>query len=140
MRLLILAGVAIAALVAPSAAAACSPPVGKPPTPKERVRDSDRAVWGEVISRELLGEEGAEDGRPGEDYRYRFRVIETYKGSIRKRITFDAGTETSLCEGGRMEVGQRFGLVLDGRRGPWRVGLGNFISRKDLRSVRRPRR
>jgi len=138
MRTAILTVVVLAALVAPSAAAACSV-ASPPPTPKERVRAADRAVWGEVVSKEPVDEQ-ADDGRPGQEFRYRFRVIETYKGSIRKTLRLVAGTESSLCEPGELHVGQRFGLVLNKRRGPWRISITSFISRKDLRSVRKPRR
>jgi hypothetical protein len=130
----LLTAVAVA-LTFPAAASACT--IAAKPA-EERVAAAKRAVWGKVVEREQL--EAADENGFGERWRYRFRVIETYKGSIRKRMTLIAGTDEAACEAGLLEVGDRFGLVLSRSRGPWTITLGNFISRRELRSVRRPRR
>ena len=124
-------------LAAPSAAHACSIAApDPPPTAKQEVDGSKRAIWGKVVGRTRI----SGDEYQGE-YRYRFRVIETYKGSVRRTTRIFAGTETSLCEAGLLEVGRRFGLLLYKRRGPWRIGITSFITRQRLReSGYRPRR
>ena len=99
-------------------------------------------MFGKVVARERIGggEESENPAPPGADYRYRFRVLETYKGRVRRRIRLVGGTETSMCEAGLLRVGQRFGFVLHGRRGPWKIHITSFIRRSELRSVRRPKR
>ena len=138
MRTFILAVVVVAALAAPAAAHACSIAVpNPPPTPKEVVDGAKRAVYGEVVSRRLIGKP---DPQPNHVYRYRFRVIETYKGSVRRTLRFRAGTETSMCEAGLLKVGGRYGLLLYKRRGPWRLNTTSFISRRELRQSGYPPR
>lgn len=122
----------VVSLVAPAAASACS--IAARPA-EERVRAADVAVWGKVVAREKVGE----DEGIGQQYRYRLRVIETYKGRLRRRMRLLAHDDPGTC-GLRFDVGERVGLVLEGRRGPWRIGLADLISRAELRSVRRPRR
>ena len=122
----------VAGLLFPAGASACSL-LARPA--EDRVRDADVAVWGKVVAREKVGE----DEGLGQEYRYRLRVIETYKGRLRRRMRLLAHDSPGTC-GLRFDVGERVGLVLAGRRGPWRVGLPHLISRKELRSVRRPRR
>ena len=140
MRTALVTVVVVAAFAAPSAASACSI-AGPEPSPEKRVRSSDLAVWGKVVGRERIGGEESEEPRPtGADYRYRFRVLETYKGRVRERIRLIGGTEESLCEAGLLKVGRRYGFLLDGRRGPWKISLTSFISRRDLRSTGPPRR
>ena len=138
MRTFILAAVAAAALGAPAAAHACSIAEPQPPpTPKEEVDGAKRAVYGEVVSRRPVGDPGP---TPNQVYRYRFRVIETYKGSVRRTMRLVAGTETSMCEAGLLKVGDRFGLLLYDRRGPWKLNITSFISRRDLRQSGYPPR
>ena len=133
MRTTLLIATLGATLAAPSAAAACS--IAASPA-EERVREADRAVWTKVVTRTRIGT----DERTGlGDYRYRLRVLETYKGSIRRRITIRAHTDGGTCGFGPLQRGERLGLVLEGRRGPWRVGLDALITRKELRSVRPPK-
>jgi hypothetical protein len=134
MRSALLTGVLLAALVAPGTASACT--IASRPA-KERVAEADIAVYGEVVDRERMNR--APDDRPGYDYRYRFRVIETYKGKIRKRMTLLGTTDSASCGPGLLDVGSRFGLVLDGGA-PWRISAGSFITRSQLRKVRKPKR
>ena len=135
------ASAAAAVLVAPELASACSI-AGPGPTPDERVAHANLAVWGEVVRKAPVGDPppSGEARPPGGEYRYRFRIIETYKGRVRERIRLIGGTEESLCEAGELQVGQRFGLILHGRARPWRISLTSFISRRELRQARRPRR
>jgi hypothetical protein len=134
MRSLFLTAVVLVSLAVPSAASACT--IASRPA-KERVAEADIAVYGKVVAREKMTP--APDERPGADYRYRFRVIETYKGKIRKRMTLLGTTDSAACGPGLLEVGSKFGLVLDGDA-PWRLNAGSFISRAQLRSVRKPKR
>jgi hypothetical protein len=134
VRAAFLSALVLAVFGAPSAASACTIP---DLPPEERVERADRAIYGRVLSRESLGpnERGI-----GEAYRYRFRVIERYKGRIRRRITLTSQTDSATCGIPPLKVGDRHGLLLFGRSGPWSVGAGSFISRADLRRVRRPKR
>ena len=100
--------------------------------------DADVAVYGKVLSREPTG--ARQPSGIGEEYRYRFRVIEAYKGKVRRRITLVGHTDTGMCGAGLLDVGDRFGLLLDGRRGPWKITTASFVTREELRSVRAPRR
>ncbi|HEX2084078.1 MAG TPA: hypothetical protein VHF89_00210 [Solirubrobacteraceae bacterium] len=120
-------------LVVPAAASACT--VAARPA-EERVRDADRAVFAKVVRRTQVG---VDDATGTVHFRYRLRVLETYKGTIRRRITILAHDNDGTCGFGPLERGKRLGLVLAGRRGPWRVGLGNLITRRELRSVRAPK-
>ena len=135
MRAFALIVALLAPLAAPQLASACT--IAARP-PEERVRAADVAVFGKVVARERIEKGRAGDGR--EVWRYRFRVIETYKGRERRRLRLVGGTEESLCEAGLLRVGDRFGLVLDGARGPWRIAVANFITREELRQARRGRR
>ncbi|HEX8120430.1 MAG TPA: hypothetical protein VF549_04105 [Solirubrobacteraceae bacterium] len=134
MRGILLSGAVLVALAAPSAASACT--IAEQPA-KERVAEADVAVYGKIVAREKMTP--APDERPGADYRYRFRVIETYKGKIRKRMTLLGTTDSAACGPGLLDVGSKFGLVLNGGA-PWRISAGSFITRSQLRSVRRPKR
>ena len=133
MRTSLLVGL-VGALLFPAGASACT--IAARPA-EERVREADRAVYAKVVSAERLG---ADEATGTEEYRYRLRVLETYKGSIRRRMTIRAHTNDGTCGFGPLERGDRLGLVLEGRRGPWAVSLVNLISRAELRSVRRPKR
>lgn len=140
MRTFSVATIAVAgALAVPAGASACSIAApNPPPTAKEEVDHAKRAVYGEVVSRTPIGDDSEPTGN--EQYRYRFRVIETYKGSVRRSMRIIAGTQTSLCEAGLLEVGDRFGLLLYKRRGPWRISITSFITRKRLRQSGYPAR
>ena len=134
MRAVLVTAVFVAAIAAPSAASACTI-AGPLPSPEERVESSDLAVWGKVVRRtRISGDEFRGT------YRYRVRVLETYEGRVRRRIRVVGGTETSLCQAGLLRVGSRHGFLLHGRRGPWKISITSFISRKDLRSTGQPRR
>ena len=130
VTVLALVGVAIL----PAAAHACS--IAAMPA-KERIARADKAIFGEVLSRKALGpsERGV-----GERFRYRFRVIERYKGRTRPRIRLTSHTDSGTCGIRPLKVGARRGLLLHGKRGPWAVGLGSFISRSALRRDRPPKR
>jgi hypothetical protein len=121
-------------LVFPAAASACT--IAARPA-KERVDEADLAVWAKVISSKVVATDEATGTK---QRRYRLRVLETYKGRVRRRITILAHDSAGTCGIGPLRRGQRLGLVLEGERGPWRAGLQNSISRAELRSVRRPRR
>ena len=131
VRAFVVAGFVVAVLAAPQAAAACSiASPYPPPTPREKVDGAKRAVFGKVVSRTPIGE----PAHANQDYRYRFRVIETYKGAVRRTMRLVAGTAEGTCEAGLLDVGERLGLLLYKRRGPWRLNVTSFISRRDLRA------
>ena len=132
MRTLLIA-VAAGVLAAPSAASACT--IAAKPA-KERVDAAKLAVYGKVVARELVDED---ENAVNSLYRYRFRVLETYKGRIRRRMTLLGRTDSARCEAGLLRVGDRFGLVLARARGPWRIATPDFITRAELRSVRSPK-
>lgn len=131
---LVLAAVILALVVAP-AASACSIAVSG--TSRDWVGNSDHAIYGQFVSRKLV--RGEEPPLPGAEYRYRFRIAKTYKGRLSGTITLLAGTEESTCEAGLLRVGERFGLLLDGKHGPWRIALGSFISKADPEQATRRR-
>ena len=120
-------------LLFPAAASACTI-AARPPA--ERVAEAKLAVYGKIVARELVEED---TNGVNSIYRYRFRVLETYKGRIRKRMTLVGGTDRARCEAGLLRVGDRLGLVLDKARGPWRIATPDFITRAELRSVRSPK-
>jgi hypothetical protein len=129
---------AVAVLLLPAAATACSIAApDPPPTPRQEVDGAKRAVYGKVVARKLVG--GEADSNTA-TYAYRFRVIETYKGSVRRRMRLVSGVESSMCEAGLLEIGDRFGLLLYKRGGPWRIDITSFISRKRLRASGYPAR
>ncbi len=134
MRALLLSAVTIVAILAvPAAASACSVAAQ---SNGERLARADRAIFGEIVSRRLV------EDRPelGDSvYRYRFRVIEVYKGRMRRHTTLEAQTQSSLCGFGPAEVGARFGVLLHGKRAAWRIGFPDLISRAELRRLRKPR-
>ena len=99
--------------------------------------EADRAAFAKVLRRRHVE---TDESTGSTMYRYRLRVLETYKGSARRRITIVSSDNDGMCGLGRLRRGARLGLVLEGRRGPWSVGIANLISRRELRSVRRPRR
>ena len=121
-------------LLFPAGASACTIPA-RPA--EERVREADRAVWAKVAASRKIDED---DATGTAQRRYRLRVLETYKGSVRRRITVIAHDSAGTCGIGPLARGERLGFVLDGRRGPWLVTRANTISRSELRSVRRPKR
>jgi len=126
--------VAVIELAGPSAAGACS--VAAPlPSMAERLRAADLAVYGEVLSAEPVG--GDPPGAiPPDRLRYRLRVLQTFKGRSRRVIRLVGYTSDSMC-GIELRVGQRTGLLLYGRRGPWEVGMLSTATRAELRRARR---
>jgi hypothetical protein len=130
----LVATVALAVLLAPSAASACT--IAGPLDPSEQLDRADVAVYGKVVSRKLL--RASKPPVSGADYRYRFRVLKTYKGRVARTITLLGGTEESLCEAGLLDVGDRFGLLLRGRS-PFKISLTSFITKADLERAKRPR-
>ena len=127
--------VILAALLAAPVASACT--LAPTSSPRERVKAAAVAVYGEVVDRELV--RASETPSPNAEYRYRFRVLKTYKGRPGRTMTLLAGTNEAMCEAGLLRVGERFGLVLRKRRGPWRISLGSFISKRDLERATRRR-
>lgn len=137
MRIALVLVVAGAVLAAPQVASACT--IAARPI-EERLADADVAVWGRVVSRVKLEQDERPDGVRGDAYRYRFRVREIYKGRVRNVIRLVAHTDGGTCGVGPYEPGRRLALLLRGRRGPWNVDLASLVTRRELRSVRRPRR
>jgi hypothetical protein len=115
----------VALLVAAPAASACS--LAYEP-PRERVDRADAAVYAEVVE----ATEVDRNDRGWATYRYRLRVLETYKGAVAQEIEIEGNEEESVCELGRLEVGSRHGLLLDGPGEPWRLSLSDRISRDEL--------
>ena len=136
MRGFCVAVVALGILAGAETAAACTI---RETTPEEAVRAADAAVFGRIVSR-VRTDRGRDDGLPGKTYRYRLRVLETCKGSVRDVITLIANTDSASCGVGPYRPGVHLGLLLNGRRGPWRISLGSLISRESLRTARRAKR
>jgi hypothetical protein len=115
----------VAVLVAVPAASACS--LAYEP-PRERVDRADAAVYAEVLEARQVDR----NDRGWATYRYRLRVLETYKGVVAEEIEIEGNEEESVCELGRLDAGSRHGLLLRGPGEPWRLTLADRISREEL--------
>jgi hypothetical protein len=133
-RILLLA--LAAALLAPSAADACT--IAARPA-AERVAAVDAAIYGRVLSRVLVA--AAPPGRIDGTYRYRIRVVRTYKGRPGRSVQVVGSADSGTCGLGILTVGRHVGLLLDGSTRPWEVSTRSLISRAELeQAAREPRR
>ena len=137
MRSLLALAVLALALAAPSAAQACSLMYV---APDARVAAADVAVFGKVLSRASVGP--AAPGAWDATYRYRVKVIRKYKGppALGRTIEVVGSANDAMCGVGELAVGERLGLVLRGRRGPWQATLASLISRAELERASRATR
>ena len=125
------------AVAAPAGAHACTltaPPPGSPQA--DPLHGDVIAVYGEVLSRTQVDPQAS-----GQNVlmRYRFRVLETYKGKPPKVMTLLGRTDEALCGAGLLGVGEHFGILVTGRS-PWKIDATNFVSRAELRQAKRRHR
>lgn len=140
------AGVALLALVAllgvAQPAAACSFALPEGTTVKElnrkNYRRADAAIVGRLIEVRPVGSPTAAYGLA--DFRY--RVERVYKGKRRLRrgrvVTVRSERSEAAC-GLPAQTGRRYGLLLHRRRTrpPWRAGLFDVMSPRELRQAAR---
>ena len=123
-------------------AAACSRGVPEGTTVDELHRKDYRRAYAAIVGRLIevrpVGSPGAENGPA--DFRYRIeRVYKGRRGLRRGRVvTVRSVRQESMCglPGG---VGRRYGLLLHRRRTrpPWRAGLFDAMSPRELREAAR---
>jgi hypothetical protein len=137
LALLVLLGVA-------RPAAACSRALPEGTTVEELNRKDYRrayaAIVGRLIEVRLVGSPGAENG-PAD---FRYRVERVYKGGRRLRrgrvVTVRGERSGTAACGLPAETDRRYGLLLHRRRTrpPWRAGLFDVMSPRELREAARP--
>ncbi len=146
-RVLARVGIAVLALVVllgvaqPAAACSYGLPDGTTVDELQRkeYRRADAAIVGRLIEVRPVGSPGAETG-PAD---FRYRVERVYKGGRRLRrgrvVTVRAERSEAAC-GLPSRIGRRYGLLLHRRRGrpPWRAGLFDAMSPRELREAARP--
>lgn len=104
-------------------ASACSIGVDNPePTPREVVRASTYALYGEIIS--VRYPAGSDPRRePFARVVAKMRVLRVYKGKVGPVIRVIAGGQEGACDYGPVRVGQRRGLLLHDRTSPFALSL-----------------
>lgn len=145
-RALARAGIGVLALVVllgvaqPAAACSLALPEGTTVDELHRLdlRRADAAIVGRLIEVRPVGSPRAEEG-PAD---FRYRVERVYKGKRRLRrgrvVTVRSERNEGLC-GLPARTRRRYGLLLHRRRGrpPWRAGLMDAMSPRELREAAR---
>jgi hypothetical protein len=122
----ILGVAALLALIPCSDAMACSL---AQLTPKQRVQSSTLAVYVEVVSVRTLGK--ADTGAT--KWEATVRRVRTFKGHPRATFRVRSHTDSASCGLPKLKVRKRLGLLINGPRSPWEIGLYSPISLSDLR-------
>ena len=120
------------ALVGAAPASACSVAFGPGYDP---VRSARLALTGTVTKVRVVGAPAFPGSGEEERYMATIRVRRVYKGETGRTLRIRGSTSTALCGFGRVRVGERFGLVLRGRRSPYAVGIASRVTRAQLEAA-----
>ncbi len=107
---------------------ACSPPFDPDYDP---FAEADIAITGQVTKvRPRPGDD--EPHQTAMSYEATIRVSRVYKGETGPALRVRSTTEQGTCGFGKLRVGQRLGLLLDGKRSPFSIAYGDEISKSEL--------
>jgi hypothetical protein len=119
--------VALMVLLVPcSDAMACSIAAA---TPQQRVQSSKLAVYVEVVSVRTRGATNSGATR----WEATVRRLTTFKGRPSRIFHVRSHTDEASCGLAKFNPRRRIGLLLQGARSPFAIGLGSTISLGDLR-------
>lgn len=126
--------VALAA-AAPGSAAACSL-AGPPSSDLELFNAADIAITGRVTRVRYLDREPPSGYRlTSRRYEATIRISRVYKGKTGPALRVTSTTSGAECGFGPLYVGQRLGFLLNGKRFPFAVSLGDRIRYAALERV-----